>query len=159
VITKPQVKSDQLEQQAKKQGPEEEKILLADSVISSNSSSSSDEEFALPHSTSPTSMRLYLPKPRAPIQRRFTLSGPPRPSPQSEQFWRRLQLERSWRSNQNNSQADGDKEKTLTTELRDKSFSEGTSIIVALRKTYHTTAASDARNIIQLNKVSVNKNY
>lgn len=49
-------------------------------------SSSSDEEFGQPSdSQSPSSMRLYLPKPRASIQRRFTLSGPPRPSAQSEQ--------------------------------------------------------------------------
>lgn len=49
-------------------------------------SSSSDEEFGQPSdSQSPTSMRLYLPKPRGPIQRRYTLSGPPRPSAQSEQ--------------------------------------------------------------------------
>lgn len=115
---------------------------LEDSVTSS----SSDEEFPLVHSTSPTSMRLYLPKPRAPIQRRFTLSGPPRPSAQTEQFWRELQLERSWRSNQNNSQKD---DVPTGMPMRAKSVSVG----VAYNKIGENSAVTDVKSIIESNKV------
>ncbi|KAK6645545.1 hypothetical protein RUM43_001822 [Polyplax serrata] len=111
------------------------------SLEPSGTSSSSDEEFGHQSDTqSPSSMRLFLPKPRASIQRRFTLSGPPRPSAQSEQFWRELQMERSWRSNQSNSQINkssvqnvGSKEGNVDEmfQLRDKSASLGNSIASA----------------------------
>ncbi|KAL0270564.1 UNVERIFIED_CONTAM: hypothetical protein PYX00_007933 [Menopon gallinae] len=117
-----------------------EKLKKNEDVLSepSGTSSSSDEEFGQSSdSKNSVSLRLYLPKPRAPIQRRFTLSGPPRPSAQSEQFWRELQLERSWRSSQNNSQMNNSNSEKLNKEegnvdemfqLRDKSASLGNSI-------------------------------
>ncbi|XP_065201837.1 CNK3/IPCEF1 fusion protein isoform X2 [Planococcus citri] len=72
------------------------------STVSSSSSQSSESELMVGPS-SPNSVRLYLPKPRIPVQRRATITGASPVSKQAplslEQFWHELKLEKEWRSN------------------------------------------------------------
>ncbi|XP_018897509.2 uncharacterized protein cnk [Bemisia tabaci] len=63
------------------------------------STSSSDEDIG---HASPTSMRLYLPKPRVPAQRRATITGASpiskRPPVNLDELWHELKFVRQWRS-------------------------------------------------------------
>ncbi|XP_063220348.1 uncharacterized protein LOC134529812 isoform X2 [Bacillus rossius redtenbacheri] len=75
--------------------------------------------------TSPTSMRLYLPKPRVTVQRRATVTGASPTSKRApvntEQFWAELRLKHHWRDcgvNESTDRGKGD-----LYQLRDKSAS------------------------------------
>ncbi|XP_034238099.1 uncharacterized protein LOC117643365 [Thrips palmi] len=80
--------------------------IVSTSSESEDAGSGCDEaslDYELEGHTSPTSMRLYLPKPRVPVQRRATITGA---SPTShlppvdlEKFWRELKLEKKWKFN------------------------------------------------------------
>lgn len=79
-----------------KEEPEDEK----DEEDDDNESEEEEEEESI---SSPTSVRLYQPKPRLPVQRRATITGTGA-SPTSkraplnlEQLWNELKLEREWR--------------------------------------------------------------
>lgn len=83
-----------------------EPTIVSTSSESDDAGSGCDEasiDYELEGHTSPTSMRLYLPKPRVPVQRRATITGA---SPTShlppidiDKFWRELKLEKKWKFN------------------------------------------------------------
>nr|CAD7601690.1 unnamed protein product [Timema genevievae] len=100
------------------------------STLSSEEDEDDDDDSFLPGTTeeshaSPTSMRLYLPKPRSTVQRRATVTGASptgkRPPVNIEQFWEELRTERHLGDG-----VDGRKEKLYL--LRDKSASFGNDL-------------------------------
>uniref|UniRef100_A0A7R9P871 (California timema) hypothetical protein n=2 Tax=Timema TaxID=61471 RepID=A0A7R9P871_TIMCA len=100
------------------------------STLSSEEDEDDDDDSFLPGTTeeghaSPTSMRLYLPKPRSTVQRRATVTGASptgkRPPVNIEQFWEELRTERHLGDG-----LDGRKEKLYL--LRDKSASFGNDL-------------------------------
>ncbi|RZF39776.1 hypothetical protein LSTR_LSTR003437 [Laodelphax striatellus] len=88
----------------------ESTVTVSETTITQGGPASSSEEEELEEEgegvlgegqASPTSARIYLPKPRIPVQRRATITGA---SPISktapinlQQFWQELKLEREWR--------------------------------------------------------------
>ncbi|KAK3926837.1 Connector enhancer of kinase suppressor of ras 3 [Frankliniella fusca] len=77
---------------------------ISTSSESDDAGSGCDEasiDYELEGHTSPTSMRLYLPKPRVPVQRRATITGSSPtahlPPVDLEKFWKELKLEKKWK--------------------------------------------------------------
>ncbi|XP_023711372.1 uncharacterized protein LOC111866550 isoform X3 [Cryptotermes secundus] len=108
--------------------------------LASNSSSDDDDDSFLPGAqdegqTSPTSMRLYLPKPRVTVQRRATVTGASptnkRPPVNIEQFWRELRLERQWKDGGPFAGGELEGRKDELYQLRDKSASFGNDLSVS----------------------------
>ncbi|XP_069700872.1 connector enhancer of kinase suppressor of ras 2 isoform X2 [Periplaneta americana] len=119
-----------------KQMVPEPSVLECEPLVSNSSSDDDDDDSFLPGSqeegqTSPTSMRLYLPKPRVTVQRRATVTGASptskRPPVNIEQFWRELRLERQWKD----SGPSGEGRKDELYQLRDKSASFGNDLSVS----------------------------
>ncbi|XP_026293448.2 uncharacterized protein LOC113217672 isoform X2 [Frankliniella occidentalis] len=83
--------------------PLEPSIIISSSSESDDAGSGCDEaiDYELEGHTSPTSMRLYLPKPRVPVQRRATITGSSPtahlPPVDLEKFWKELKLEKKWK--------------------------------------------------------------
>ncbi|XP_054264542.1 uncharacterized protein LOC128987620 isoform X2 [Macrosteles quadrilineatus] len=81
------------------------KSVSVESTVSAGQLPSSSEEegegLEGDGASSPTSARLYLPKPRLPVQRRATITGASPLSKRApvnlQQFWEELKLEREWR--------------------------------------------------------------